>query len=202
MQYFKVFYSNKDGSKFKLGSNHSFKEKVCLYTTENICSQIGFGFQLAFISIPCNAEIKKVGARVETDRYVVTKVIDFKDWEMWNDEKFCLQAVKDNPYALQYIDKQTEEMCMIAVRKAGWSLQYAKIQTEEMCMIAVRNNYLALKFVKNKTESICYEAIKSSPLALDLITSPSLFLQKEALKRSSKIAILDDLFNQSRKNLD
>lgn len=36
---------------------------------------------------------------------MVEKVIDIKDWEMWNDEKFCLDAIEKSVYNFKIIKK-------------------------------------------------------------------------------------------------
>ena len=56
---------------------------------------------------------------------------------------------------LQYIENQTEEMCLEAVKQNGYALEYVENQTEEICFEAVKQNGRALQFVKNQTENIC-----------------------------------------------
>ena len=60
-----------------------------------------------------------------------------------------LAMVKEDGYALQYVEEQTPEMCLIAVKKDGYALKYVKEQTPEICLTAVKQNGWALKFVKD-----------------------------------------------------
>ena len=69
----------------------------------------------------------------------------------------ALAAVKQNGYALQYVQAQTEEICLAAVKQDGYALKYVQTQTEEICLAAVKQNGDALKYVQEslfKTEPI------------------------------------------------
>ena len=52
-----------------------------------------------------------------------------KDWESLikidnQYEEVCLEAVKINAYALEYVKEQTPKICLEAVKKDGWVLRY------------------------------------------------------------------------------
>ena len=47
----------------------------------------------------------------------------------WNNPKYCLEAVKQNGYALGYVKEQTHEICLEAVKQNGKALEYVKEQT-------------------------------------------------------------------------
>ena len=68
----------------------------------------------------------------------------------WSNEKFCLQAVKQNGWTLQYVENQTEEICLEAVKENGYALKFVKNQTGEICLQAVKECSSALEFVKNQ----------------------------------------------------
>ena len=61
----------------------------------------------------------------------------------------CLEVVKQNGYALQFVKDQTEEICLEAVKHNGFTLQYVKKQTEEICLEAVKQDIDALVYVKD-----------------------------------------------------
>jgi hypothetical protein len=44
-------------------------------------------------------------------------------------EQMCLEAVKQNGLALQYVKEQTQEICLTAVGQNGYALSYVKEQT-------------------------------------------------------------------------
>ena len=89
--------------------------------------------------------------------------------EDWNDFEYCLEAVKQNGYALAFVKEQTHEMCLEAVKRDGLALEYVKDQTPEICLEAVKRNGCALEYVKEQTSDICLEAIKRNGLALDYV---------------------------------
>ena len=68
----------------------------------------------------------------------------------YEDPKQCLEVVKRNGHALQYVKDQTEEICLEAVKQDGHALYYVKDQTEEICLEAVKQDRNALQFVKRK----------------------------------------------------
>ena len=85
-------------------------------------------------------------------------------------EQMCIEAVRYDGYALEFVENQTLEICIEAVRQNGYALRYVKEQTEEdvrkgtkflspmayetICLEAVRANGLALEYVKEQTEEI------------------------------------------------
>jgi hypothetical protein len=62
-------------------------------------------------------------------------------------EAICLEAVKQDGYALQYVTDQTEAICLEAVKQIGLALQYVTDQTEAICLEAVKQDGFALQFV-------------------------------------------------------
>ena len=74
----------------------------------------------------------------------------------WNDPKYCLMAVREQPLNLEYVKNQTSEMCLEAVKQYGLALEWVKEQTHEICLEAVKEDGLALRFVKNQTPLIIH----------------------------------------------
>jgi hypothetical protein len=91
----------------------------------------------------------------------------FDDHHQYNE--ICLEAVKQNGYALQYVKKQTPEICMEAVKQNGYALIYVKEQTPEICMEAVKQNGYTLKYVKEQTPEICLAAVKQNGLVINYV---------------------------------
>ncbi|CCL32355.1 hypothetical protein BN174_4080001 [Clostridioides difficile E15] len=56
------------------------------------------------------------------------------------------------------LNKQIKEICLEAVKQNGKALQYVKDQTEEMCLIAVRQDNRNVKYVKNLTNKVLKES--------------------------------------------
>jgi hypothetical protein len=57
----------------------------------------------------------------------------------------------------KYVKKQTPELCLEAVKQNGYALYYVKKQAPELCLEAVKQNGYALKHVKKQTPEICLE---------------------------------------------
>jgi hypothetical protein len=84
-------------------------------------------------------------------------------------EEICLAAVKQNGHTLRHVNEQTEEICLAAVKQNGYALQHVEEQTEEICLAAVKQNGDALYYVKVQTEEICLAAVNQNGYALDYV---------------------------------
>jgi hypothetical protein len=58
------------------------------------------------------------------------------------------------------LKNKTPEICLEAVKQNGLALEFVKEQTPEICLEAVKQDGLALEFVKERTPEICIEAVK------------------------------------------
>src|SRR5574344_1703646 len=87
----------------------------------------------------------------------------------WYDPEFCLEAVKRDGHALEFVKNQTQEICLEAVKQDAYALRFVKEQTPEICLQAVKQNGFALEYVKEQTSDICLEAIKRNGLALEYV---------------------------------
>ena len=112
------------------------------------------------------------------------RITEFKKWE---DKAYCLEAVKNYGYALQYVKNQTEKVCLEAVKDYGNALRYVKDQTEEVCLEAVKNYGDALRYVKVQTEKVCLEAVKNYGYALQYVKNRKIFEKITGLKFNDKI---------------
>ena len=77
----------------------------------------------------------------------------------------CLEAVRQNPLALECVKEQTPDICMAAVKQDGMALAYVKAQTPEICLAAVKQNGMALKCIpkRRQTLPIAIAALKQDP---------------------------------------
>ncbi len=96
----------------------------------------------------------------------------------------CMEAVKQNGYAVKYVHTQTQELCMEAIKQNGYVLRYVRNQTQELCMEAVKQNGCALQYVHNQTPEICMEAVKQNGYALQYIHNQTQELCMEAVKQN------------------
>ena len=77
-----------------------------------------------------------------------------------------LYKVKQDGYALKYIEEQTPEICLAGVQNTGYALKYVKKQTPEVCLAAVKHHGMALEYVKKQTPEICLAAVQKNGWAL------------------------------------
>jgi len=104
----------------------------------------------------------------------------------------ALEKVKENWYALKFVNNQTEEICLAAVKQNWRALQYINNQTEEICLDAVKENWFALQYVNNQTEEICLEAVKENWSALQFVDK-SIFKKEE----EETITIWGNVYNKA-----
>ena len=76
--------------------------------------------------------------------------IQLEKLKKWENETYCLEAVKQDGYALQYVKEQSEAVCMEAVKQNGDALRYVKEQTEAICLEAMRQNPEAYVLIDKK----------------------------------------------------
>ena len=106
-------------------------------------------------------------------------------FERWSNETYCLKAVEEDGYALQYVKEQTENICLKAVEEDGDALRYVKEQTENVCLKAVEEDGYALQYVKDQTENVCLKAVEKNGDALQYVKEQKTFLK--ILKRGESV---------------
>ena len=70
--------------------------------------------------------------------------------EDWNDSEYCLVAVKENGYNLEYVKEQTFEICLEAIKETGLALEYVKEQTPLIIHSLKKYHTLLYKSFKKK----------------------------------------------------
>ena len=108
-------------------------------------------------------------------------------------EAICLAAIKNNPFAIEYVNEltptiietaiqlngctlkhvpihlRTIEVCLKAVKTNPFALRYIENPSEKLCKAAIKRNGYALEYIKNQTKELCLEAVKNQPYAYDFI---------------------------------
>ena len=110
------------------------------------------------VTIPSDARVYTDHQKYKCDKFILESRKHTSEYEI--EKHKCLEAVKQDYRALQFIKEQTHEICLEAVKQNGHALQYVKDQTEEICIEAVKQNGWLLEFIKNQTDKICLEAVK------------------------------------------
>lgn len=154
---------------------------LSFYKIENVYKNIGapiFSDKLAFVSIPEDATVfdgDGVYDNIEADKIIIEKIIDFKDWEMWKNEEFCMKAIWTGN-AFIYMKNQSEAICLAGLKINWWAIEFIDNKTLNVCLEAVKQNPKALKYIKDKTLNVCLEAVKHNPKALKYISDKTIFM--------------------------
>ena len=119
-----------------------------------------------YVSIPDDAQVYEEEDKWKADSLVLGEREEISKLRVWDDEKYCMEAVRQNGSALQYVRDQRETICLEAVRENGYALKYVNNQTEEISLEAVKESGLALKYVRDRTEEICRVAMEEEFYAL------------------------------------
>ncbi len=96
--------------------------------------------------------------------------------------ELCLEAVKKDGRALEFVKEQTPELCLEAVKQTGYALEFVKEQTPELCLEAVKHFGFAIKFVKEQTPEICLESVKNYGMNLFYVKEQTREICIEAVK--------------------
>lgn len=96
----------------------------------------------------------------------------------------CLEEVRQDGRALQYIPEQTEEICICAVSHVPEMLYMVRKQTPQICLEAVKRNGVMLHCVKKQTDKIRYPAVKNAAEALEFCDKQTEELCRIAVKKN------------------
>ena len=157
---------------------------IYFYESKNVPLWLNYGSNLAFISIPEDAEVVHFNDKSKTSKVVIEKIINVKDWEMWENEEFCLKAVKLYTKSLKFVKNQTDDIVLAAIKKNPNSLELVKNQNETICLQAVKRDGKALQYVKDQTDEICLEALKNEGNALEDVRNQTDVLCLQAIKQN------------------
>ena len=169
---------------------------------KNFLDFYSFGESMWRILIPKDAKIYVEENKYKGDKFILEKQCYIEDFSFLNifsiwlkiryffsfcknqTLEICMEAVKQNGLALEYVREQTQEICMEAVKKEGFALYYVKKQIPEICMQAVKQNGNALGYVEEQTPEICMEAVKQNGNALEWVKEQTREICMEAVKQN------------------
>lgn len=107
-------------------------------------------------------------------------------------EEMCIEACRQNGWALEIVGEQTEAICMAAVQQNGEAIQYVRQQTDAIALAAVQNTHLAIKHVENLTPEI-FEASMVSEKGLSKLPAPEMTNARPVVSAgtAAKLATMD-----------
>lgn len=150
--------------------------------------------EFIYDSTPCNEAILLA---VRTDGSLLKHV-----FMRHQNKKINLEAVKNNPLALEFAIKQDEEIILQAVLKNGLMLQYAHYQNEKIVKSALNNNAKSFLFVLDDFGSeIDILAVEKNPSNLLLVSNQTPEIAYRAVSKNKNLLpyINEDLFLEEKK---
>ena len=149
----------------------------------NYSLEVGTMVYVRSVTIPDDAQVYIEYNKFKADRMILSDRQQIVDLEEWEDQQYCLEAVRQNHRALNYVKQQTAELCLEAVKQNGYALFSIKEQTMEVCLEAVKQHGCVLRYVKNQTPELCLEAVKQNGFAIEYVKQQTAELCLEAVKQ-------------------
>ena len=135
-------------------------------------------------------EIEALGQVLTSDNVSVTNKLkigrQLSNEEVFNNEELQLEAVKQNGWAIQYIENPSKKVQLEAIKQNGYAIKYIKNPSEKVQLSAVKQYGSAIRFIKNPSEKVQLEAVKRNGWAIQFIKNPSEKLQLEAIKENGR----------------
>ncbi len=143
-----------------------------------------YGNNIAEISIPADTKVytDPSGYNYKADRIFIKSIEKLENFFDKNPE-LCMKYVKQDAYALKYVQNQTPELCLAAVKQNSLALQFVQNQTQKICMTAIKQDGLTLQYVKNQTPKLCMEAVKRDGYALKYVKNQTPEICKTAVNQ-------------------
>ena len=111
-----------------------------------------------------------------------------------------IEAVKDVPIAIQYIDKPDEEIQLAAVQETGEVIEYIENPSETVQLAAIENFGISIKYINNPSEKVQLAAISGEmggPSYIKYIKKPTEEIQLSAVQQRGEV--IKDINNPSEK---
>ena len=97
-----------------------------------------------------------------------------------------LHAVKQDGFAIQFIDNPSEEVMLHAVKQDGWAIQFIHNPSEDVMLHAVKQDGFAIRFIKNPSEDVMLHAVKQNKEAIQ-------FFKQSWFKSTPKKLTVDEI---------
>jgi len=84
-------------------------------------------------------------------------------------EKIQINAVNNDPYAIEYIDNPSEEVQFAAVNQNGYAIQYIQNPSERVQLVAVKETVGAIGYINNPSKRVQMAALNTSGATIRFI---------------------------------
>jgi hypothetical protein len=182
---FSVLNSVKEcnGLEVGIGLNISNKPNLLVVAKEHLAKYTelgGIDGYIADVEIPSDAQI----VNGKTNKLVIKKITDIKKHYLFTDYEWCLNAVQQSIFNLQFITNPTEDIYLVAVNANGNALKYITNQTADICMEAICANPEAIIYVKNQSLNMCLAVVVQDGLLLQYVKNQTDEICKAAIENT------------------
>ena len=127
-------------------------------------------------------------------KYKADKIFLGERQIIYENEEYCKGLTQYDWKRILGINNQAEKLCINAIKANGLALEWILNKTKEMCELAISLNYKALIYLpdEHKTEDIYLYAFKFNLNALEFI--PDKYKTKEMCLRATKFNMMNVLF--------
>ena len=109
-----------------------------------------------------------------------------------------IEAVKQNVWAIEYINNPTNEICLYAVKRKSITIKYIDNPSEEVQLEAVKNNANNIEYIKNPTKEMCMQILEYNGSVINYIENPTKEMKLLAIKYGG-FKYIDDVCNDEEK---
>jgi len=92
------------------GLNVSNDVNMCITNTQDTLYWVLYGDKIARVTIPDGARVIRKNGLTLTDRFILSDIVAIKDWCMWENHAFCVEAVKQYRGVLPFV-KAKGDLC-------------------------------------------------------------------------------------------
>lgn len=121
------------------------------------------------VEVPDDAIVIEHYNRKRSNKLILKNYRHISELDIWNDNKLCIDAIRQHPMSLKYIKNPTKEQCIEAINIDGYVIKYINEPSYELCLLAVKKHGTAIQFITNKTKELCIESVTQNPYALKYV---------------------------------
>lgn len=173
---------NQDILEFKPVGNCSpggmyFFDETKLHLFDDYC--LNGIYWIREVTLLPDSKVYKENYTYKTDKFILGKRRNFKDFIVDMDEKFYLKCIKYG--SIEYLPTLSNELNLLAVQSKWFNIEYIKNPSEEIQLEAVKQNGNAIEYIKNPSEKVQLAAVNQDGYVIKYIENPSEKVQLAAI---------------------
>ena len=93
------------------------------------------------------------------------------------EERYQIETVRQDGFAIQYIENPSEKVQLEAVKQNGFSIQYIDNPSEEVQIEAAKQDGYIIQYLDSPSEQVQLAAIRQNGSVIDCIKNPSDYIK-------------------------